>query len=102
MEDTKQIDKGFSEPNPCKHRLRENSFKSIYCLKLGQWVSAKYCSVCCFYAERDNYDITQKPLLDNYSYNYNITQKFKRTKTKLNKTNQKLTFSCSMLSGGSR
>jgi hypothetical protein len=63
--------KDFSKLGICRYLQKKNKYRSVFCLKLDQWVSAKYCSVCRFYAKQDNYH--QKPSLHNYNYNYYIT-----------------------------
>jgi len=60
----------------CKFNLKENAkTKSIYCTKLEQWVSAKYCALCRHHEAGSPKlkCINKSMLLDNYNYNYNIT-----------------------------
>jgi hypothetical protein len=54
----------------CKFNLKENAkTKSIYCTKLEQWISQKYCVLCRFYEPNNN---NNKLLLHSYNYNYSI------------------------------
>jgi len=56
----------------CKFNLRENlQTKSVYCERLAQWVSVKYCALCLDH-EPDSAKIisnNKTELLDNYNYN---------------------------------
>lgn len=65
----------------CKHLLKERSeTKSVFCGKLDQWISAKYCEVCRF-CERVN-DNHQNQLLHSYNYSYNIAHDNQRERTR--------------------
>jgi predicted amidophosphoribosyltransferase len=54
----------------CKWNIKPIKNNSVFCEKMLQWVSDKYCD-CCKDFKRDNYN-HQKPAIDNYNYNYNI------------------------------
>jgi hypothetical protein len=72
----------------CKFNLKEQN-RSVYCTKLEQWVSIKYCALCQKYEPSNVIHEAGSPklicnkhamLFDNYNYNYNIASCNKRGK----------------------
>lgn len=55
----------------CMYNLKENSqTDSVYCEKLNQWISLKYCDICRFHEKA--IDNNENRLLHSYNYSYNI------------------------------
>jgi len=63
----------------CKFNLREKN-RSVYCTKLNQWVSEKYCALCQKYEAGSPKLKCNKHAMLFDNYNYNIASCNKRGK----------------------